>query len=48
MSDHQRNASKRFDRTVWTERLVPVVLGILFLILIAVFIIVGLAAVGLI
>lgn len=48
MSDPQRDASKRFDRTIWTERLVPVVLGILLFVLIAIFIIVGLAVLGLI
>lgn len=48
MKDPERGASKRFDRTIWTERLVPVVLGILLFVLVAIFVLVGLSALGMI
>ena len=41
------NQSKRFDPTFWTEKLVPVLLGLLVLILLAVLVILILSLLGL-
>ena len=39
--------SKRFDPSFWTEKLVPVLLGILLFILLAVIVLIGMSLVGL-
>ncbi len=41
------NQSKRFDPSFWTEKLVPVLLGLLALILLAVFVILVMSLLGL-
>lgn len=48
MNNPDHRESKRFNRSVWTERLVPLALGALGLILLGVIVLVGLAAFGLI
>jgi hypothetical protein len=42
-----RPPSRRFTPTVWSERLVPILLVVLLLILIAVLVIIGLSSFGL-
>ncbi len=41
------NQSKRFDPSFWTEKLVPVLLGLLVLILLAVLVILVMSLLGL-
>ncbi len=43
-----KHTSKRFTQTWWTERLVPILLGLLLLALLATVAIVGLSVLGLI
>jgi hypothetical protein len=43
-----KRTSKKFTQTWWTERLVPILLGLLLLALLATFAIIGLSALGLI
>ena len=48
MTQENKPTSKRFNPTVWTERLVPVMLVFLALVLVAVMVLIGLAVFGLI
>lgn len=47
VSRMEKRPSKRFRPTNWTERLVPLILGLLVLALVAILVVIGLSVFGL-